>query len=88
MKIKEGFVKRIVMDKTVIVPTGEAGKTIKGMIKLNNTASLIWDSIEEGLTEEETAKKICEKYDITEEKALADVQKIVQQMKDVGVFTE
>ena len=88
MKIKEGFVKREVMGKTVIVPTGEAGKTVSGMIKLNRTAAFIWDSVEAGKTVEETAECMKETFEIPMETALSDTEKIVAQMKEAGVFED
>ena len=77
MKIRDGFVKREVAGKIVVVPTGEAGKTVAGMIKLNKTAEVIWDGASEGLTEEEIAKKLVEMYSISDEVALTDTKKIV-----------
>lgn len=88
MKIKEGFVKREVMGKTVIVPTGEAGKSVSGMIKLNQTAAFIWDAIESGKTVEETAASMKETFGISDETALNDTKKIVEQMKAAGVFED
>ena len=88
MKIKAGFVKREVMDKTVIVPTGEAGKTIKGMIKLNATASFIWDCVAEGMDLPAIADKMVATYGIDKETALKDAETIVSQMKQAGVFEE
>lgn len=88
MKIKSGFVKREVMDKTVVVPAGEAGKTMKGMIKLNGTASFIWDRIEEGLNAEEIADKLAENYEVDRETALKDTNAIIENMKAAGIFEE
>lgn len=86
MKIREGFVKREVMGETVVVPTGDAGKEFKGMIRLNETARFIWDRIEEGKTPEETAKAISETYEVDIEKAKADVEKIVREMQAANII--
>ena len=37
MRAKEGFLKRQVGDRAVVVPVGEAAKAFHGMINLNET---------------------------------------------------
>ena len=88
MRIKDGFVKREIMGETVIVPTGEAGKSVRGVIKLNDTARIIWDTLESGKTIEDAADALVKAYDVDRERALQDVQKIVESMKEADVFTE
>lgn len=55
MKIKDGFILREVMGKTVAVAIGERSKTFHGMIKMNKAATHIWRGIEAGLSEAEIA---------------------------------
>ena len=88
MKIKDGFVKREIMGETVVVPTGEAGKAVHGVIKLNATARVIWDAFEQGKTQEEAADALVSAFDVDREKALQDVEKIVKQMVDANVFEQ
>lgn len=88
MKICEGFVKRELMGETVLVPTGKAGEKVKGMIRLNSTGAYIWDKVEAGMEIPEIADKLCDDYEVEREKALKDVQKIVDEMKKAGVFVE
>ena len=88
MKIKEGFVLRTVMGKTVAVAVGPLSKSFRGMIKLNDTARDIWRGIEEGLDEKGIASKLCETYAVTEEKALDDVRKMISLLRDNGVIED
>ena len=89
MKIKDGFIMRDVLDKTMVVPTEEAGKDLHGFIRLNATGKFIWNAIAAGKTIEETAKAMTEAYEgLSEEQALLDVQAFVEKMKAAGVFEE
>lgn len=84
MKIKDGFVLRQVAGQGVVIATGEASKQFSGMVKLNETGSFIWERVAEGLYEDAIAKALVLEYDVTPEKAAADVDAFVSQMRDNG----
>ncbi len=86
MKIKNGFVAQKIGDTTVVVSTGALSREFHGMIELNETAAFIWNCFAEGLSQNEVAKKLCDEYGISLEKAEADTAKIVEKMLDAGVF--
>lgn len=88
MRIREGFIKKPIMDEIVVVPTGEASETFEGMIKLNETGSLIWDLVSEGKSLDEIAKHMADKYDVDFEEAKSDAKEIIDQMTDQGFFVE
>lgn len=88
MKIKEGFVKQQIGDKTIIVSTGDLSKDFHGMIELNYTAADIWEWLSQGLTNEEVAKLLSEKYNIDLLKARKDTEKIINKMIAVGVVED
>ena len=44
MKIKNGFVVREIAGECVVVALGEASKVFNGIIKLNETGKIIWNS--------------------------------------------
>lgn len=52
MKIKEGFIKRQVGERVVVVPIGEAAKNFHGMINLNETGGELWDLLKENTDED------------------------------------
>ena len=86
MKIKEGFVLRRVLDEAIVVASGEASKNFHGMIKLNETAAVIWELIAEGNSEEEIAKKLSEKYEISVEQAAEDIKAMIAVMAEKGII--
>lgn len=86
MKIKEGFIKRKIGDKFLVVTTGELSKSLNMMIELNETSSDIWDCVASGLSSDEIVKMLIKKYGISQEKANADVESVITQMKNANVF--
>ena len=86
MKIKEGFMLHEVGGEYIVVAVGRASAGFNGVIKLNDTCAEIWKLIEQGLDENGIAQKLCERYDVDGEKALADVRKITEKLAENGVL--
>ncbi len=84
MRIKNGFVLREVAGQIMVIATGEASKDFHGMIKLNVTGKVIWLALQEGLSEEDIAKRLQEQFDVDSERALQDTHAFLQQMEDMG----
>ena len=84
MRIKNGFVLREVAGQIMVIATGEASKDFHGMIKLNITGKVIWLALQEGLSEEDIAKRLQEQFDVDSETALRDTHAFLQQMEDMG----
>ncbi len=47
MKLSENFVLKNIAGENVVMPVGDAVGKINGMIKLNSSAKVIWDALEE-----------------------------------------
>lgn len=88
MIIKKGFVLREVAGTTMAIATGEASKSFQGMIKLNSTAKVIWEGIDQGLTEQEIAAKIASGQQVDFDEVLSDVKQMVSQMREAGFLCE
>ena len=85
MKIKEGFVLREVMGNNIVIAVGEASRSFRGMVQLNDTATLIWKLISEGNTKEQIVDALLEKYDADREILEADVDKSINMLVDNGL---
>lgn len=86
MRIKEGFVKQQIGDKTIVVSTGDLSKQFHGMIELNYTAADIWEWLSQGSSADEIAKLLSDKYNIELTKAHADTEKVINKMLSAGVI--
>ena len=83
--MNKDFVLRKVCGVNVVLPTGPKVKDFGGALNLNDTAALIFEQLQSGKTIEETAAAIAAAYDVTPEKALADVQKTIDSLREAGV---
>ena len=85
-QLNKDFVLRKVCGVTnVVLPTGLQVKDFGGALNLNDTAALIFEQLQAGMTVEETAAALVAAYDVTPEKALADVQKTIDSLREAGV---
>ena len=75
MKIKKGFVLRVVGGESVVVPVGELSKQFHGMINLNETGAFLWKFFSAEHTVEEGVDALCGEYEVEREVAQADVEK-------------
>lgn len=84
MKIKKGFVLRVVGGENVVVPVGEMSKVFHGMINLNDTGAFMWKFFSEEHTLEEGVEALCAEYEVERERATVDVQKFMDTILQNG----
>ena len=88
MRIKDGFVLREVAGQVIVIATSEASVEFHGMVKLNATGKRIWQGISDGLSSQEIARSLASEYSVSEDKALADVNAMVERMRQAGFLCE
>ena len=88
MKIKNGFVLREIAGQAIVIATGEASRDFHGMIKLNAAGKQVWQGVSEGLIAEEIARGLSSVYSVGEDKALADVNSMIERMKKAGFLCD
>ena len=88
MKIKKGFILRTVCGENVIVGEGLDAINFGRMLCLNETAAWLWkQAIEQGdFTADSLAAALCNEYDVTPDKALADVKETINQWTELKVI--
>lgn len=87
MKQKEGFVLRTVCGEKVIVGEGLGAIDFGKLVSLNATAAWIWEQAgEQGdFTVDSLTEALCDNYDVDAATAKADVEKLLQQWKELGI---
>ena len=73
MKLKSGIVMEKTGDEYIVVATGEAAKSFNGIIRNNKT-------------EKELVDALLERYDVSREKAQADVKALVAKIREAGLI--
>jgi hypothetical protein len=85
MKIKSGFVLRVVGGENVVVPVGEMSKAFHGMINLNETGAFLWRFFSEEHTLEDAIEALCNEYEGAErEQVEADVNRFADVLTSNG----
>ena len=86
MKIKNGFVVRPVAGQHMVVALGEASKSFNGIIKLNDSARIIWDMLAVGAEREAIVTRLLEEYDVARAILEADCDKFIQSLQENGIL--
>lgn len=86
MKIKEGYLLKEVAGSHLIVPVGNV--SFNSMITLNETGLLICKKLMEGTTKEEILSAFLSEYEVSEEKAKADIDAFLNTLLKAGLLDE
>ena len=88
MKIKKGFTVRNIAGSDIVVPVGNAEKIFNGMITLNESGAFFWNALLKDTTVDEVVKNVTSEYDVDEERAKADVEKFIEQLRENNLIEE
>ena len=87
MRIKEGFILREVADSYVVVAVGAASVNFKGVIKINESAAILWRAMEsEDKSVEDLVGILINEYTIDEKTARQDVIEFTDGLKGAGII--
>lgn len=86
MKIKEGFVIREIAGESIVFALGEASKSFNGMIRLNESAKMLWKLLEQGCQKENLICAMLEQYDVEREIAEHDVDRLIETLKGANIL--
>lgn len=86
MKIKKDFVLRKIADSYVVVPVGKMTLDFNGIINLNETGAFLFGLLQNGADREDLVKKMLEEYDVSRERAEADIDKFLEKVRDADVL--
>ena len=85
MRIKEGFVLRQVADSYVVMNLGSE-ISFNGMLTLNESGALLWNTILEGADADGLVKALLNEYDVSEEIAKKDVAAFIEKIEGAGIL--
>lgn len=86
MKIKEGFILRSICGEFIVVGEGLAQVNFNKMLSLNESAAYLWKAVEgKTFTREDLVNLLLEKYEVSQEQAAADVDKLTATWIKEGV---
>lgn len=95
MKAKKGFKVTDVCGSHIVIAEGEENIDFSNIISMNDSAVLLWNSIQgKDFTVEDLANILMENYQIDDntplpkDKALKDAQEVADQWKEAGIINE
>lgn len=86
MKLNDQFVTKDLGDTQVMVAVG--GASFSGIVRSNKTAAFIVDLLKEDTTKEKIVAEMLKEYDVSEERASADVDKVLDKLRSIGALVE
>lgn len=86
MKLKEGLITHETGGEQVMVDTDTS--RFSGMVRSNRTAAFIVDRLKTETTREVIISAVLKKYDADPEAVAADVDRILNSLREIGVLEE
>lgn len=86
MKIKKDFMLRDMGEFSVVIATGEELKNFNGMITLNESGKLLWQTLEKGAQEFDLVNALLNEYEVSKEIAEKDVKLFVEKLKNANIL--
>lgn len=86
MELKLQLVKRDVAGDIILVPVGDASLKIKGLITLNETASVLWDALPQADGAEQLADALENEFDADRETLLRDAEDFLESIRKLGII--
>ena len=90
MKTKEGFELRTVCGENVLMAQGLSTIDFGKLIHFNDTAAYLWQEANRqgSFTAATLAKALCGEYEVSEQQALADVERMLTKWKNEGIVED
>lgn len=81
-------VERKLRDSLILVPMKTGPARLDALYTLNETAGFIWDNITPGVTREDLVARLVAQYDVSEDVARQDVQRVLERLAAIGAIQE
>ena len=88
MKIKGTYILREVAGSFAVVPVGATVADFNGMITLNETGAFLWQQLGEEIDRDGLIERLTAEYDVTPERAAADVDVFLHTLRENDFVTE
>lgn len=88
MKLNDNYILKTVAGTSVVVPVGEAAEEIHGMIRLNDSAELVWKGLESGKERDELLSDMAKEYPGVEPETLSrDLDTFLNVLKEKNILS-
>ena len=88
MRIPSGFIIRKVAGETVAVPTGEAARSLSGLVALSGCGEFLFELLKEEQTVDSLVDALLNTFDVDPDTARADVMEFLTILRTNGILIE
>jgi hypothetical protein len=89
MKTKKGFTLRKIGTDQVLVPEGIEVIDFNKLVSINNSAKYLWENLQgRDFSAEDMVNLLTAKYNVSEDTALADAERLIEDWKRIGLLEE
>ena len=81
------YVLREIAGESVLVSMGEGVADFCGIITLNQSAKILWETLKQGSTREKLAENLKNHFQISDEQAAEDVEKSLKLLEEKGLVS-
>ncbi len=86
MKRSQDFLLKKVGDQDLLVPIGAKVREMKPLIILNATGRHVWELLAEDHSVDSLVTEVVERFDVDRERASADVQAFLDDLRRLGLL--
>lgn len=86
MTIRKQLVKREIAGDVILVPVGDASLMLQGLLTLNETGELLWDTLPNAADEAALVHALTEAYEVDEATAQADVRAFMARLRELEIL--
>ncbi len=87
MRINKEFVLREIAGDYVIIPTGQTVLEFNGLITVNEVGVVLWNMLQNEVTEDQLVEGILKEYDVEEEVAREDIREFLDRLVQGKILT-
>lgn len=84
MRLKENFILKQVAGSYIVLPSGAATLDFNGMITLNESGVLLWNTLKDGCDINGLVDALTKEYNVTRDDALTDINEFLNKLADAG----
>ena len=88
MKVSEDYIMREIAGEYILVPMGAAAANFNGLISMNETGKFVVEQLSREHHLSELVERMIEEYDVSRENAQADLERFLQQLREIGALVE
>ena len=86
MKVKSDYILKKIAGSYVVIPVRSRSVDFSGVIKLTESASVLWRMLETGADREELTARLLEEYNVDEATARTDVDRFIEKLSEADLI--